>query len=268
MSLLTVVKKNLIISWEMMKVNIASSMEYRTSFIVQVIGMIVNNIGLILLWVIFFQKFPEVNGWEVGDTFMLFAITTTSFGFFMIFTGGAMEMARIVNRGELDYFLTFPTNTLWHAIVSRTSIPAIGDLFFGLALFFIFTNYQSWQGVVLFLVISVLSALIFVNFIVITQSIGFFVGNFEGAAEQLFHALLGFTLYPQTVFHGVLKLIMFTVIPAFFIATLPVELMNNFSWEMLGAMFLFWLLTFFLAVWIFNRGMKSYESGNLINVKM
>jgi len=262
-----VVKKHLNLAWEMIKLNIASAMEYRASFLIQVLGMIVNDVGLIFLWLIFFQKFPVVGGWDFTDSALLFAVTTTSFGFFMIFGGGAMTIARMIHQGQLDYFLTFPTNTLWHVVVSRTEIPAIGDFIFGLAIYLIFIDY-SLGSILLFLGVAILSALIFINFIIITQSIGFFVGNFEAAAEQLFHALLGFTLYPQSVFHGWLKVIMLTIIPAFFIATLPVSLLNNFDWNVLLVMFLFWLVTLWLAIWIFYRGMRDYESGNLINVQM
>lgn len=264
---LSTVAKYISLTWEMTKLSILSAMEYRVSFLTQVFGMLINDIALIVIWLIFFQKFPSINGWQFQDTAMLLALTTVNFAFVMIFARGAFELSKTIARGELDYYLSFPKNVLWHALVSKTSISAIGDLLFGIIIFF-FSGNISLEKFILFIVIGFLTALILLNFIVITQSIAFFVGNFEEAAEQMLHALLGFALYPQTVFYGALKIIMFTIIPAFFIATLPVQLLQHFDWKLFLILIGFWILTSLIAVFIFKRGLRRYESGNLINVKM
>jgi ABC-2 type transport system permease protein len=260
------VAKYISLTWEMTKSSILSAMEYRVSFLVQVFGMLVNDIALVGLWIIFFQKFPSIHGWGFQDTAMLFAITTVNFAIVMILGRGAFELSKTISRGELDYYLSFPKNVLWHVSVSKTDISAIGDLLFGIAIFF-FSGDISLEKTGLFIVVSALTALIFFNFIVITQSITFFVGNFEEAAEQMFHALLGFTLYPQTAFYGALKVIMLTIIPAFFIATLPVQLVQHFNLNLFLGLGTFWVVTTFLAVFLFRTGLRRYESGNLINVK-
>ena len=104
----------------------------------------------------------------------------------------------------------------------------------------------------IFILLSILTAVIFFNFIVITQSIAFFVGNFEEAAVQLFHALLGFTLYPQTAFSGVLKIIMLTE-SGIFIATLPVQIFRKFNLSLLALIIGFAILTFLVAIFIFQK---------------
>lgn len=45
------------------KANLQSAMEYRASFLSQMIGMMVNNAIYFLIWVIFFDRFKEVRGW-------------------------------------------------------------------------------------------------------------------------------------------------------------------------------------------------------------
>jgi len=98
--------------------------------------------------------------------------------------------------------------------------------------------------------------------------IGFYVGNFEEGADQLFFALLGFTLYPQTVFSGALKLITLTILPAFFIAALPVSIMRTFSFTGLGIVAVAAVVSATLAITFFRISMRRYESGNAINVNM
>lgn len=264
---LSMVVKYISLTLEMTKSSILSAMEYRVSFFTQIFGMLINNIGLVVIWFIFFQKFPSINGWQFQDTAMLFALATVNFAIVMIFARGASELSKTIARGELDYYLSFPKNVLWHASVSKTDISAIGDLLFGLIIFF-FSGNISLEKIGLFMVMSILTALIFLNFIIITQSITFFVGNFEEAAEQMFHALLDFIVYPQTTFYGALKIIMLTIIPAFFIAALPVQLMQKFNLDLFIILLGFWILTTIIATIIFKRGLRRYESGNLINVKM
>ena len=254
------------LTWELAKINLKVAMEYRISFLIKVFGMVINDVALVVVWVIFFQRFPEINGWRIEDTILLFAIGTTSFGLVMTFGRAIHRISRLISQGELDHFLSFPVNVQWYVSLSEIDVSAIGDLLFGLTIFF-FSGNISPEKFIMFSVFSATSAIILYNFSIIVQSMAFFVGNFEDAADQFFHALLGFTLYPQTVFHGALKIIMLTIIPAFFMATLPVQLINDFKWDLFLILILFAVSTSFLSVAIFKKGLKRYESGNLMNVK-
>lgn len=265
--LLSTVGKYISLSWEMTKSNIMSAMEYRASFLTKVIGMIINDLGLILLWIIFFQKFPSVNGWTLQESNLLFAIGTCNFALVMIFAGGAGRLSKTIANGELDYFLSLPKNVLWHISVSRTDISSIGDFIFGMGIFF-FSGNISPEKFLIFLAIIFITACCYLNFIIITQSIGFFVGNFEQASMEIFHGILGFSLYPQSVFSGLLKIITFTILPAFFIYTLPVEIVQNLDWSLIPILLAFWAVSFILAIFIFKKGLKKYESGNLINLRI
>lgn len=264
---LSMVGKYILLTIEIQKLNILSAMEYRTSFLLQVIGMIVNNTGLVLVWVIFFKRFNNVNGWTFQDTTLMFAISTMVYAIVMIFSRGAYELSRTINLGELDYYLVLPKNIMWNASVSKTSISAIGDLIFSL-LIFLFSGEISINKIVLFLSVSVLASIILYSFIIITQSISFFVTNFEDAAAQFFDCLMGFTLYPQTVFHGLLKILMLTVFPAFFMIALPIQIVKNFNIYDLAILFVVAITLFFISKFAFEKGLKRYESGNLMNVRL
>lgn len=264
---LSTVGKYIGLTLEMTKSSILSAMEYRVTFLIQVLGMIVNDIALASVWVIFFQKFTSIKGWGFSDSVLLYAITTINFGAMMIVARGAFEMARTISRGELDYFLALPKNILWHISVSKTEISAIGDFIFGLAIFLIAGN-PTLERTGLLIFYSVITTISLVSFTIIVQSVAFWVGNFEEAAGQIFHLLIGFTLYPQTIFSGVLKVIMLTIIPAFFIATLPVQLIKSFDLGWTMVLVLYSIGISILAVLVFNTGLKRYESGNLINTRV
>lgn len=267
MNLTSTLIKYIKLSWLMTKHNLLSAMEYRFSFFSKIIGMGINDVGIILVWVIFFNHFKNINGWKLEDTILLFALGTINFGLLRVFAGGIEELARTINRGELDYYLALPKNVLWHASSSRLDVSAIGDIIFGLILFGFFTHPTFYSSIVFFVVI-IISSMIIYNFLVVVHTIGFFVPNFEETSDRILHALLGVTFYPENTFSGALKAIMYTVLPAFFVAWLPVSLVKHIRWDLLGGMILVWILSSIFAFWFFNKGLKHYESGNLINVKM
>ena len=255
------------LTWEMTKLAIASEMEYRITFVTKVIGMVINDFGLLLLWVIFFKKFPAVNGWQFHDMLLLYAIITVSFSLFGLFSGGTMELAKLVTKGELDYFLTLPKNVLWHVSVSKTEISVLGDFVFGVIMLF-FAGPFSLGQLGVYVLVTLASCFLMYSFASTVQSLVFFFGNFEETAERWYWTLFGFSLYPQSVFSGWLKAIMLLVIPAFFVVSLPMQIIRSFDFPHLLLLLAATLGFFCLSVFTFQKGLRRYESGNLINVRV
>ena len=67
--------------------NLQASMEFRTAFLTQVVFMMINNGVYFLFWVLYFDKFNEVRGWDVHAMMLLFGIAATSWGFASFFFG-------------------------------------------------------------------------------------------------------------------------------------------------------------------------------------
>ncbi len=248
--------------------NISAAAEYRVSFATQIVGIIGNDITHILIWVIFFDRFTTLNGWQFHDMMLLLSVFMLSFGIFGIFTGGLIELAKYIVRGDLDYFLTFPKNVLWHTAVNRLEIPALGDATLAILVFVFLTGPLSLEKVAIYLLVSILSSLILINFTITTQSISFYLGNFEESADRWLWTLFGVALYPQTIFSGWLKVVTLTVLPSFFIIYLPVELLKHFNWEFLGILVAAVIFSSIISLTVFHKGLRRYESGNLINIRL
>ena len=54
-------------------------------------------------------------------------------------------------------------------------------------------------------------------------------------ANQVMHFIIIFSIYPKTIFTGMIKVVLFTVIPAGLITFMPVELLRDFRWTTWGA---------------------------------
>lgn len=58
-----------------------------------------------------------------------------------------------------------------------------------------------------------------------------------------------------------------TLIPAGFVSFVPLQLLHQFTWPLLGAMVGFTVLIVSIAVGMFKLGLRRYESGNLLGMQ-
>lgn len=249
------------------RANVQAALEYRTSFASEVLAMIVNDAMWVTFWVAFYDRYPAVHGWQRGDVITLWAVIATGFGLTNALCGNTMRLAGMIARGELDFYLTLPRPVLLHALVSRMSISALGDVVFGPAVFAWFAR-PSLQDCALFAVLSVASAAIFLGFAVAFGSFGFWLGNADGLAQLATNALLGLATYPSTVFRGGLKLALFSVLPAALLGFVPVEVLRLHRWDWLAAELAFAGFMLWLGGAVFARGLRRYESGSLMMARL
>jgi ABC-2 type transport system permease protein len=249
--------------WSYVTANIQSALEYRLSFASQVFAMLINDVMWLVFWLAYFDTFPLVAGWGRDEVVMLWAVVAAGFGLGTTLCGNVFRLAGMITRGELDFFLALPKPVLPHALISRMSLTAPGDVAFGLIAFGLIVQPTATQWL-LFMFFMVTTALILVSFGVITQSLSFWLGNAEGLAQQMTNALISFSTYPTVIFSSTVRLLLFTVIPAGFIAYVPVQLLREFSWPLFGGLLAFTIGMIVLAAAVFRHGLRRYESGNLV----
>jgi ABC-2 type transport system permease protein len=246
-----------------LRVNLQAALEYRVAFIVQAVGMMLNDLVFAVFWVLYFARFPDVGGWGARDLALLWAVGAVSIGLSATLFGNCTRVATIVVQGQLDYYLGLPKDALVHLLVSRSGLAGWGDVAFGLLAYAIF-GQRDVASVVLYVVLVLLSLTVFVAFNVLAGSLAFWIGNAEMTSYQAQQAAINFSLYPGGIFQGWVRVLMFTAIPAAFITHVPVEILRAFDLPMFLAMCGFAALVVSLAVVAFHFGLRRYESGNLV----
>jgi ABC-2 type transport system permease protein len=241
-------------------------MAYRGAFLLQVFGMVLNNTMLLFFWWVLFAQLPTLRGWDLGQVMILFGVLAFGFGVANVVCGNAFQVARIIVRGDLDYYLALPADPLVHLLVSRMSISAWGDMAFGLLIYLVAAP-DPWLNLPLFLLLGLLAGLVFVAFGVLVGSLAFWVGNADNLASQGINALITFGLYPVEIFPSPVQWLLYTIIPAAFVGSMPAGLLHDFSWQRLAAMVGFALGLALVARLIFQWGLRRYESGNLVIVR-
>lgn len=246
--------------------NVQAAMEYRTSFWVQIFTMAANDGLWLFFWISYFRQYPVVHGWQSTDIVVIWAMTACGYGISMGFLGNARNLASLIMNGGLDAYLGMPRNVLLHVCVSASDPTAWGDMLFSISAFLLFLH-PDLLHIGVFALMALMAAAIITSFVVIFCSLAFFLGNTEGLAQQLLGILVTFSTYPLSIFNGVARLLLFTVIPAGFISFVPLQLIHQFTWPLLGAMVGFTMLIISAAAGIFNLGLRRYESGNLLGMQ-
>jgi len=249
------------------KINIASAMEYRIAFLSQSIGMILNDGVYFLVWIIFFDRFNNIRGWQLTDMFLVFGVSAGAFGLAGMLFGNTFNLGDIIINGRLDYYLSLPRPTLLHVLASRTVPSGFGDFLYGFISYFASGQF-SFGGLGRFVLALLLATIVFVSFLVIIQSLAFWLGTGGTLTGIAINAMITFALYPITLFNNAAKLILFLIIPAAFMGAVPAGFVRGFSWYLLGQMTLASFSFLALAVFLFHLGLRRYESGSAIQVEV
>jgi ABC-2 type transport system permease protein len=246
--------------------NLMSAMAYRGAFILQAVGMLLNDAMLLFFWWVLFNRLPNLRGWDLTGVMTIYGIVAFGFGIGTVVCGNAFLVARIIASGDLDYYLALPADPLVHLLVSRMSLPAWGDTLFGLIVFLIAAPGR-WMNLPLFLVLGLITGLILVAFSVLVGSLAFWMGNADDLAAQAINAIITFSLYPVEIFPGVVRVLLYTLIPAAFVGSIPATLLQDFDWGRLATLVAVAAGIALAARWVFRWGLRRYESGNLVTVR-
>jgi ABC-2 type transport system permease protein len=244
-----------------------SVMEYRVSFLMQMLGMMLNNFMYFVIWIIFFDRFQEVRGWGLDEMFITYAILASSFGLVSVLFGNAFWLSDIIANGRLDYYLSLPKPVLLHVVASRTISSGMGDLTYGF-ISYVFSGQFTWDGLARFGLATLLAATVFGSFLILVQSLSFWLGIMTNLNNLIVNAMITFGIYPATLFDSTAKLILFTLIPAALMGAVPAEFIQSFSWRSLAELTVGAAAFFILAVAVFQRGLRRYESGSAIQVEV
>jgi ABC-2 type transport system permease protein len=233
----------------------------RTAFWSQVTAMIVNDAAWVAFWLIFFRRVGVVRGWDAHRVLLLFAVLTTAAGLVLGLLSNTRRIPQLVAEGALDETLALPVPPLRHLLVRRVDTVNLGDVAFGVILFII-AGRPTPTRVAIYLVGTAAGAAVLTGFLLAAGSLVFFTGRGQPGDLGL-HAILLLASYPADVFTGTAKALLYTAVPAAFVAAVPARLVDRFNateaLSLLGAGCLF----AFLGWALFTLGLRRYASGSM-----
>ena len=238
---------------------LAEAWANRRGFGSQMTMMVVNDAVWIVFWVLFFDRVGEVRGWDIEGVLLLQAVLTTAGGIVLGLLANARAVGRLAADGGLDAALALPVPTLPYLLIRRVEAVNIGDLVFGVALFAV-AGDPTPRRVAVFVLTSLAASVVLAGFLVLTGSASFFVGR-NDIGELSVHAMLLFSAYPAEVFTGTTRILMYTAIPAAFVAAVPARLLQEPSLGFAAALLAAGVICSLLAYAAFTAGLRRYTSG-------
>jgi len=240
---------------------VAEARANRAALVSQVAIMVVNDIVWVVFWILFFRRVGTVRGWDGERILLLLSVLTCAGGIALGVLANARRVGNMAVDGDLDGVLALPVPPLAHLLVRRMEAVNIGDLVFGIALF-ASTGSHTVARTAVFAGVVIAVATLLTGFLVLTGSLAFFIGRNEGG-ELGFHAMVLLGSYPVDVFAGAVKVVLYTVVPAAFVSSVPARLIEDFDVvRALGLAGVAGLFAF--AGWAtFTLGLRRYTSGSV-----
>jgi len=249
------------------KLNLASAMEYRVSFLTQAIGMAINNSSFIFFWWVAFGQIGEnIAGYTFRDVMMIWALASGAFGLAHALFGNINRITQLVVTGEMDTYLTQPKDPLVSMICARTNFSSWGDVLYAVILFAV--SGQGWGTLPIFIMGLVLGTLMITAITITAHTLTFYFGDMSLAGGMVTEFIINFSLYPIGIYPQVLRFLMYTILPAAFISHVPLALARSFDVKLLLILIGATLVYCAFAWWFFHRGMRRYESGNVIVTRL
>ncbi|BCJ95973.1 hypothetical protein acsn021_35420 [Anaerocolumna cellulosilytica] len=248
------------------KYNIMREMTNRTTFVTNIFFMILNNSTFIVQWLILFRLKNNVGGYAFDEVMTLWGFGASTFGIAHIFFRKAFELPDLIINGKLDAFLVQPKSVLLGVITSATSTSAIGDVIYGYIILVVF-NF-SIRNLCFFTLFTITGGIILTAFAVITGSLSFWLVRADILSNNLMNVMVSVSTYPDGIFKGIVRLLLYTVIPTGFAVYLPVRLMVRFRLDLLLGVLGFTAAICSLAGLIFYKGLKRYASSSLMSARI
>lgn len=260
------VKKHLVLLKKFFFFNLKCSIAYRTSFIIQIISMIINNFSILFFWWIIFSNVKTIGGYSFSNIIILWGLSSSIFGIINILFGNLSNLSQIIINGSLDSYMLQPKDIVINVCSSKTVISAWGDLLYGYILLII-SGSLTLLNLFLFTLFTIVGGIIFFACTLTVNSLALYLGNIENSKQIFNMFFVTFSTYPEGIFEKYIRIFFYSFIPVGFMVYIPVKIMSKFS--LFNTILVILSSIFYLTVSyiIFYRGLKRYESGNLIENK-
>ena len=264
--MLQAVKNQLRVTLKTIKYGLMREMVNKTSFIMNIVFMILNNASFIIQWIVIYSLREDVGGYEFNQVLLLWAIAAGTYGFAHFIFKRAFSISDIITNGKLDSFLVQPKNVLISCITTDVEVSAIGDMIYAYIVLVI--SGITLTKFLLFTLFTVTGGIIIVDVAVILGSLSFWFGKSDMIAETGNNLMTNFATYPDGIFKGVARILLLTIIPVGLTAYFPVWIMTEFDLGLTTIIIAVTVMLTALTFVIFYRGLRRYSSSNLMMSKI
>ena len=256
------IKNQIKVSAYSIKYALIREMMNKFSFITNILFMILNNATFIIQWVVIYQIKNDVGGYTFNQILLLWGIAAGTYGFSHFFFKRSFSLSEIITTGKLDSYLVQPKNVLLAAITSDVEVSALGDLIYGYIMLML--SGIKFTKFLLFSLFTISGGIIITDIAVILSSLSFWIGKSDTIADTGNSLMINFATYPDGIFKGVAKGLLFSLIPVGIVNYIPIWVMIKFNLKLMLLVMAVAVMITVLTFVVFYKGLKKYSSSNLM----
>ncbi len=241
-------------------------MEYKADFLLGAVGLLLTQIFQIAFLGIIFSQIPALIGWSFQEVLFIYGFSLIAKSLDHLFTDNLWMVGyRIIRKGDFDKYLTRPINTLYHVVAENFCVDAFGEMLTCILLLaYSIPSLDMpfhWYTIPLWIVVAVFATLIYTSLKIMTAAISFWTKT-SGHITHMLYMTNDFGKYPVSIYNRFVQTVITYVIPFAFTAYFPASyfLTGQDPLFCIGGTVIAGTVLFVLAVFIWNRGLRAYES--------
>lgn len=241
-------------------------LEYKGDFIIGIIGFLLVQTSNLLFLTLVFSNIPSLMGWDYTQVVFIYGFSLIPKGIDHLFFDNLWSIGHFtVRKGDFDKYLTRPINTLFHVMVEKLQIDALGEFLMGVALVCVtLPKLQiEWSVLRVVLIIAVIpfATLIYTGIKIATAAIAFWTKK-SGNITYMFYMVNDFAKYPVGIYNRAIQTIITYIVPFAFTAFYPAYffLTGENPLFNIGMTVIISVILMSIGILIWNRGIKAYES--------
>ena len=243
--------------------------QYRTNFFASIGTMLFNDACFLIIFVIFLSYFTGT--WlTFGNFLVLIGVSCTAYGVTHWLLYNIRWLSDIIEKGKLDYYLSFPVNPLGFLAFTKVWVSDLWDIIFGLICLWVhaFTFADGSARIVLlkWVAIFIIATITILGIYIAIWSISFWLQKWSKIQDLFNSMFLSFSQYPPEIYKENKMVYIFMCILLFPAVLLPYEMLIGEStiwqWLLLAG---FAVMIFSAWIFVFKRWLKRYSSGNLVH---
>ena len=261
------VVRHLSLWWSFFSNTLTRDMEFKANFIGSLIVDAVYYGAHYFFFSIIFSYVDVLGEFTSADVKIFLVITfLADTVYMMIFSGNLFTLNRLIVSGDLDFALIRPVNGQFMVsfrYVKSYAIISLGIL--GLLLAKLVAenpNDISLDNVLLFLFSFLVGQSVWYSIDFMIGCLAFWFKNFT-VGGWLSHEFLKFAERPDSIYTGLLRRTMFTILPMALLSSIPARmLIYGPGWEFLFGQILIAIIFVSLSRIVWKTGIQKYESAS------
>jgi ABC-2 type transport system permease protein len=245
---------------------VKSRLAYREDFVTGFLAdLMTQAIGLAFVGAVF-TRVPDIRGWHLAEILFIWGFAQVTIGlFYTVFLNLWDLSEEYIIEGRMDRVLLRPLPPLFQIITEKMYLEEISNVLVGIGLMIFATKglHLTWGplDVLVGMLLVLGGTAIYAGLYTVLVSLTFWFKD-RGSMISPFVQMQTYSNYPVTLFNRQLQIVLTWVIPYAFTAFYP-SMYYLHRKEFVPYVWLtpvMGLAFFLLGCFVFNRGVRSYES--------